>query len=69
MECIHFNMSGSPIYDENGNIIKALLCTRNVTELVNGEKLIRLQKEQLEAIIENMSDGITITDKEGEILK
>jgi len=63
----HFNISGSPIYDKSGNIIKALLCTRNVTELVNSEKLIRLQKEQLEAIIENMSDGIYIANKEGEI--
>ena len=63
----HFNISGSPIYDKSGNIIKALLCTRNVTELVNSEKLIRLQKEQLEAVIENMSDGIYIANKEGEI--
>jgi len=64
----HFNISGSPIYDKSGNIIKALLCTRNVTELVNSEKLIRLQKEQLEAVIENMSDGIYIVNKEGEII-
>jgi len=64
----HFNLSGSPIYDKNGNIIKALLCTRNVTELVNGEKFIRLQKGQLEAVIENISDGIYITDKDGKIL-
>ncbi len=63
----HFNISGSPIYDKSGSIIKALLCTRNVTELVNSEKLIRLQKEQLEAIIENISDGIYIANKDGEI--
>jgi len=64
----HFNISGSPIYDKDGNIIKAVLCTRNVTDLTNSENLIRLQKEQLEAVFENMSDGIIITDKEGKIL-
>lgn len=64
----HFNISGSPIYDKSGNTIKAVLCTRNVTELVNSEKLIRIQKEQLEAVIENMSDGIYITDNHGKII-
>jgi PAS domain S-box-containing protein len=63
-----FNISGSPIYDKNGNIIKALLCTRNITEEVNSEKLIRVQKNQLEAVIENISDGIFITDKNEKII-
>lgn len=65
----HFNISGSPIFDSDGNIIKAVICTRNITERVKAEKLFRIQKEQLEAVIENMSDGIIIADREGKVLK
>ncbi|GIM29107.1 hypothetical protein CPJCM30710_17730 [Clostridium polyendosporum] len=61
----HFNISGSPIHDENGEVAKAILCTRNITQQVNNDKLIRRQKEKLEAIIENMSDALLIFDKNG----
>lgn len=61
----HFDMSGSPVYDENGEVEKAIMCYRNVTEKVNNENFIRMQKEQLEAIIEGMSDALLIFDKAG----
>ncbi|GIM29129.1 hypothetical protein CPJCM30710_17950 [Clostridium polyendosporum] len=61
----HFNVSGSTIYDENGEVVKAIICSRNITERVNNDELIRMQKEQLEAIIENMSDALLIFDKDG----
>ncbi|GIM29711.1 hypothetical protein CPJCM30710_23770 [Clostridium polyendosporum] len=61
----HFNVSGSPIYDENGEVAKAIICSRNITEQVNSENLIRMQKEQLEAIIQDMSDALLIFDKDG----
>ncbi|NRT29041.1 PAS domain S-box-containing protein [Clostridium beijerinckii] len=64
----HFNVSGSPLYDEDGDIVKALLCTRNVTEQVNSNTIIKMQKKQLEAVIENISDAIYIADKEGKII-
>jgi len=61
----HSSFSGSPIYDNSGNIIKAIICSRDITEQVNREKVIRRQKEELEAILENMSDGLFIINKEG----
>lgn len=61
----YFNISGSPIYDEKGRIQKALLCIRNITKKVNNEQLIRLQNEQLKAIIENMYDEVRIINKDG----
>ncbi|MEQ8155294.1 MAG: PAS domain S-box protein [Clostridiaceae bacterium] len=61
----HYNVSGSPIYDENGNVEKVIHCCRDVTERVNKDEVIKKQKEELEAIIENMSDGLFIIDKEG----
>ncbi|WP_271811508.1 PAS domain-containing hybrid sensor histidine kinase/response regulator [Clostridium beijerinckii] len=64
----HFNVSGSPLYDEGGDIAKALLCTRNITEQINSNAIIKMQKKQLEAVIENISDAIYIADKEGKII-
>ncbi|NYC76923.1 PAS domain-containing protein [Clostridium beijerinckii] len=43
----HFNVSGSPLYDEDGDIVKALLCTRNVTEQVNSNTIIKMQKKAI----------------------
>lgn len=61
----HFNISGSPIYDKNGNIEKAVACFRDITEQVKKDDLIRTQNKQLKAILENMSDALLIFDKNG----
>jgi PAS domain S-box-containing protein len=65
----HLSVSGSPIYDKNRNIEKALFCTRDVTEQVNKEKLIRQQRIQLETVIENISDELVIFDINGKYIK
>ncbi|MEQ8198871.1 MAG: PAS domain-containing protein, partial [Clostridiaceae bacterium] len=65
----HYNLSGSPLYDKNGNVEAAILCKRNVTDIVNKADLIKTQKEELEAIIDNMSDVLLIFDKDGEIVR
>jgi PAS domain S-box-containing protein len=65
----HFNLSGSPVYDKNRNIEKALFCTRDVTEQVNKDNLIRQQRRQLETVIENISDELIIFDKNGKYIK
>ncbi len=65
---IHFNINGSPIYDDNGEIISALICTHEVTELVNDKKKLQQQKDQLEAIVDNMSDGLSIFDGSGKYI-
>ncbi|MEQ8199398.1 MAG: PAS domain-containing protein, partial [Clostridiaceae bacterium] len=61
---IHFSLSGSPIYDKDGNIEKALICVRDITEQVNKDELIKQQKQELEAIIENISDGVVLVDND-----
>ncbi|MCE5219818.1 MAG: PAS domain S-box protein [Clostridium sp.] len=60
----HISFSGSPKYDNSGNVIKAVICSRDITEQVNRDKMIKQQKEELEVILENMSDGLFIIDKE-----
>ncbi|MGE5627529.1 MAG: ATP-binding protein [Solirubrobacterales bacterium] len=61
----HFSISGSPIYDKNNKIIKAIICSSDITEQVVKSDLIKTQKDEFEAIIENMSDALVIFDKEG----
>lgn len=40
-------VSGTPLYDDEGNFSMGIICSRDVTELVMNEKLILKQKEQL----------------------
>lgn len=53
---IHLSISGSPIYDENDNVIKALICTRNITDRRINEEYLYLKKqyETLYSIIDNL---------------
>ncbi|MDF2676180.1 MAG: sensor signal transduction histidine kinase, partial [Bacillota bacterium] len=64
----YFSESGSPIYDKDGNIKKALISIRNITDQVKKDQIIKAQKYQLEAIIENMNDEIIIFNKYGKII-
>ncbi|MDP4090315.1 MAG: PAS domain-containing sensor histidine kinase [Bacillota bacterium] len=73
----YFNISGSSIYEDDGNIQKALLCIRDITRKIKGESLVRLyrqtidgQTEMLYQIIYNLDlpvarisyPDLTITD-------
>jgi signal transduction histidine kinase len=62
---VHYSISASPLYDDQGNIVSALLCSHDITELVNNQKKLLEQKEQIEAIIENMSDLLCVFDADG----
>lgn len=64
----HYEISGSPIYNENGSIKTAVLCCRNVTEHVEREKLIELQNKQLQSIVDNISEELYVFDKDGKYL-
>lgn len=64
----YLSLSGSPVYDEYGNITKALICIRDITNQVKKEKIIRRQKEEhlfikaqyeiLNRIIKNLDFGV-----------
>lgn len=60
----YFCFNGDPVYDEKGKVVKAILCSRDVTNKVKNEELIKIQKEQLETIIDNISDEIYLIDKD-----
>lgn len=61
------DVSASPIYDEDNNILMSVASINDVTELINSQIEIKNQKEQLKAIIENMSDGLALIDKSGKL--
>lgn len=67
---IHFDMNGAPVYDQQGHFLFGVILGRDVTERVKREKEMLLQKEQLETIINTMSDLsiLSIVDKEGKFL-
>ncbi|MDP4143838.1 MAG: ATP-binding protein [Bacillota bacterium] len=59
----HFEISGNSITDDNGKTVMKIFCTRNITEKVRQDELIKEQKKELETIIENISDYLFIFDK------
>jgi len=42
----YLSLSGSPVYHEDGSIIKALICIRDITQQAKKEALLRHQKEE-----------------------
>lgn len=54
-----------PTYDDNGNLTSIAGISRDITERKKLEEKLEQQKKELEAIIENISDGISIIDNKG----
>ncbi|SDI49782.1 GAF domain-containing protein [Desulfosporosinus hippei] len=83
-------MSGTPIFDKNGDFLYGVISSRNITELIKQKKEVEQQKEQLdslyeasqkteqalknqkeelEVIIDNMSEGLSVVDKHGNYIR
>lgn len=54
----HISLNGRPIYDSNGNIKFAVICSRDITHDIEAQMLIEQQNKKLEAIISSASDGM-----------
>ncbi len=61
------NLSGSPVLDASGNFQMGILCCRDITEYLKNSKLIGIQKNQLEAIMDNVTEIIFVLDATGRI--
>ena len=57
-----------PTYDENGNLTSISGISREITERKELEEKLEEQKKELEAIIENTSDGLSIIDNKGKYI-
>ena len=55
-------ISSIPIYNAFGDLTMIVSCFHDITETIKQSRKIEEQKKELEAIIENISDGIAIFD-------
>lgn len=62
------DISATPIYNTNGDLTMVVSCFHDITETMEQSKKIEEQKKELEAIIENISDGISIFDNKGQFI-
>lgn len=61
-ETRYLGVSATPILDENGEVELVVICARDITRTESQSQIIREQKEELEAIIDNIQDAIFIFD-------
>ena len=61
-------ISSIPIYNTKGDLTIVVSCFHDITETITQSRKIEEQKEELEAIIENIADGITIFDNKGQYI-
>jgi len=57
-----------PIYSTDGDLTMVVSCFHDITETISQSRIIEEQKKELEAIIENIADGITIFDNKGKYI-
>jgi two-component system NtrC family sensor kinase len=67
-EVIFWENTASPIRDAKGNIVSCLEVARNVTERKQVEEALQAGKNKLESVINAMEDGLTIQDKDYNII-
>ncbi len=65
---IPISVSISPIYDSKGQINGASSIARDISEQKRLEAEVRQAKLQLEVILQNIADGITVQDKRGHLI-
>ena len=52
----------------NGDLTMVVTCFHDITETIKQSRKIEKQKQELEAIIENIADGISIFDNKGQYI-
>src|SRR5579859_3622521 len=65
---IAVSVTFSPIHNSEGQIIGASAIIQDITEQKRLEAEVRQSKQQLEVILQNIADGITVQDKRGNII-
>ncbi|GFP75658.1 PAS domain-containing sensor histidine kinase [Clostridium fungisolvens] len=68
-EEIYISVSAIPIFDDLGQFEMGVMVTHDISELMQSYVKIEKQKKELEVIIENMRDGLTVLDKNGNVIR
>lgn len=64
----YLKVNGLPVFDEGGGFSFGILSIEDVSEQIRMNEMLKSQKDQLQAIIDNMSDGLAIYSKSGKII-
>lgn len=65
---VFIDANALPIYADNGDIDFVVICCRDITDLKNKEREIIKQKNQLEAVMENMPEAFALYNEKGNIM-
>ncbi len=63
----HFDLHLSPLQDRHGHLIGHLLVLHDITARKQAEEELRRLKEFNESIVQNMGEGLVVTDVEGRL--
>ncbi|HEY8892227.1 MAG TPA: PAS domain-containing protein [Clostridium sp.] len=61
-------ISSTPIYNTNGILHMVVTCFHDITETINQSRKIEDHKNELEGIIENLAESISIFDNKGKFI-
>lgn len=61
-------VSSTPIKNSEGKIVAGVIINIDITDCKSAQEELKSQKNELEAIIENMSDGLGIFDSKGNLI-
>jgi PAS domain S-box-containing protein len=67
-EVAFWETTASPIRDARGQIVSCLEIIRNITERKQAEKVLQTEKNMLKSLVDAMEDGLTIQDKDYNII-
>ncbi len=67
-ETIDFLISGSPVFDDEGNVIGSLGTMADITERLKAEEALRISEEMYRKLVATVPDLIIRTDLEGNIV-
>ena len=67
-EVTFWENTANPIRDAGGNIVACLEIARNITERKQTEEALQTEKNKLQSVIDAMADGLSIQDKDFNII-
>ncbi len=66
---VHLQVATSPIFNEKGKVVGSVHITRDITERKRAEEMLRDNEEKLRLMFESVTEGITVSGLEGEIIQ
>jgi len=67
-EVAFWENTANPIRDAKGRIVSCLELSRNITEHKQAEETLQAEKNKLQSLIDTMEDGLTIQDRDYNII-